>query len=449
MKTSRSKCILAGILALALAAPAAAEEEGAVVGEILEVLKKRGLVTDAEYSRMVAKNAAYEKNHTSWMPKIDWSGDFRFRHESFWFDDDRADRGDFNRYRIRYRFRLKGKVEVNEHADVIFRLVSGNDDNRSTNQTLGSALDFDTDDIRLDLVYAKLTAPSDWVPLPNGKAVLEMGKVPNPFLWKESGTKVPGKDFMLWDNDITLEGASLRVNTNPSEQTRIFLRFGYYIDDENSTAKDPHFWGLQGGLHHDVSDDIHVGARATWYEFRSVNAAFNARGATGAGGITSGGGNIADGLNGDVTGDQFSVIHTGAYLTYAGVESWPITIYGEYARNLDSESSVFFPAAEDEDTAWGVGIEVGDKQKFVKLGAGYWYVEANAFPSFLIDSDLFDGRTNREGWAVYGSRELASNMDLNLTLFLSDAIEKNVPDFTASVGRSDRVRLQADMVFKF
>jgi hypothetical protein len=425
VKTSRfvlaSLALALTVMVLGGGAPAGADEDGAVVEEILQVLKDRGIVDEAEYQRLAAKNAKYEAERSSWMPEIDWSGDFRFRHESWWYDTDATDVERNDRYRIRYRFRLKGELNINEYADVVFRLVSGGNDDRSNNQTLGSLVDFDTDDIRLNLIYAKMRAPSSWLPFPEGKAVLEMGKVPIPFIWKTSGMK-KGKDFMLWDADLAPEGVSLLLSSKPVERTRFFATFGYYIIDENSQAKDPHFWGIQAGAHHELSEDVVLGARASWYEFRSIDPAFNARGATGlaAGGVTSGGGNIPDGLNGDITGSRFSVVETGAYLTYGGFESWPITLYGTYARNLDAESSTLFPGAGSEDTAWGVGVEAGDSKKIV----------------------------NRRGFTFYGSREILRNTEIKLTLFVIDKIESDAA-FLQSVRNANRMRLQSDIVFKF
>jgi hypothetical protein len=432
-------------------APAGADD-GAVVEEILQVLRDRGIVDDAEYQRLAAKNAKYEAEHNSWMPEIDWSGDFRFRHESWWYEKDEAGNELNDRYRIRYRFRLKGVVNINDYSDVVFRLVSGEDDNRSNNKTLGSGVDFDTDDIRLNLVYGRMTAPSSWLPFPDGKAVLELGKVPIPFIWKTSGMK-KGKDFMLWDADLAPEGGSLLLSSKPTERSRLFATFGYYIDEENSQARDPHFWGIQAGGHQEFCDDFVFGARASWYEFRSIDRNFNLRGAVGLDddgeGVGSGAGNIPDGLNGDIDGSPFSVVETGAYLTYGGFDAWPITLYGTYAQNLDAETSDLFAGAGSEETAWGVGLEVGDSKKFAKLGAGYWHIEANAFPSMFIDSDFLDGRTNREGYTFYGSRQILGNTELKLTLFVIDEIQDELPDFGASVSNAERFRLQSDIVFKF
>ena len=63
--------------------------------------------------------------------------------------------------------------------------------------------------------------------------------------------------------------------------------------------------------------------------------------------------------------------------------------------------------------------------------------------------DLFDGRTNKKGFAVYGSRQVMKNTDFNLTVFWSEPIKNSLPAYASSVPRGDRVRLQADLQFKF
>jgi hypothetical protein len=423
----------------------------AVVDDILRVLKDRGIVSEAEYNRMAAKNATYEeKKSESWRPEIDWSGDFRWRFENFWFNSDPLNPEDSSRTRIRYRFRLKGKVNINEYADVIFRLASGQLDDRSTNQTLGgTGPDFDTDDIRLDLAYARVKAPSDWIPLPDGKLVVELGKMLNPFHWKSSGEKI-GKDYMLWDQDITLEGGQLLLSTMPAESTKLFAHWGYYIIDENSRSKDPHFWGLQGGVRHQASEDWKLGGRVTWYEFRSIDASFNRRSAFRGepGATTEGGGSILNGLNGSATGANFSVIETAGYAKYEGIEGWPLLLYADYSKNLNASRSELFGTSR-QDTAWGVGFEAGSSKKLLKLGVGYWWIEANAFPSQFIDSDLFDGRTNKKGVGVYGAKRVMKNTDFKFTLFWSNPIKNSLPAYFESVDKGDRIRMYADLEFKF
>ena len=67
----------------------------------------------------------------------------------------------------------------------------------------------------------------------------------------------------------------------------------------------------------------------------------------------------------------------------------------------------------------------------------------------LTRRDLFDGRTNREGWLIYGSREIFPNTDLNLTTFLSQAMNDSLPTYQNSALNAKRLRLQADLLVKF
>lgn len=146
--------------------------------------------------------------------------------------------------------------------------------------------------------------------------------------------------------------------------------------------------------------------------------------------------------------DPFNVVETAAYLTYNGFESWPITVYGDFAQNLDAKHSELFPGIGKEDTARGIGLEVGDSKKVIKLVTGYGSIQANAFPSMFIDSDFLDGKTNRQGWAFYGSKQILENTELKLTLFLIEPVRTGVA-FQESVANSDRIRMQSDIVFKF
>lgn len=438
MKTSHMGVLLVALALVAGPAAAADQSQNGAVNEILQVLKDRGIVNQTQYNRMAEQNAAYEQQHQqSTLPTIEWSGDFRFRHESFWYRSDALGNNHPDRNRIRYRFRLNGKVNINEYADVFFRLRSGNDP-RSGNQTLGGDLpDFNPDQIRIALAYARLTAPADWTPL-NGKLVMELGKVPNPFI----GNVTP--DLMLWDHDFTLEGASVRYTARPWEGSEIFANAGYYIIQENSSKNDPHLWAIQVGGSQEATKDVTFGGRATYYSFNSINNQFLVRGSTGVGTIDAGG-NIPNGLVG--SDGPMRVIEAAGYVKFGGVENWPMALFADYSHNLEAASSAAFNAGKDAD-AWNVSFEIGDKKKYAKLGVGWWHIESNAFPSMYIDSDLLDGKTNREGLMIWASRQLMKNTDLNLTLFDSSEIDSKVA-LAQGIKDARRVRLQADMVFKF
>jgi len=429
--------------ALGAGAPASGAEEPGSLHDLITVLHERGVIDEGDYASIAAKNAAYEaEQREAAKPALSFWGDFRFRSESLFFEEDETGSERTDRHRLRYRIRLNREAEITDHAEVYVRFTSGADDPRSANQTLGSSLDFDTDDFRIDRAYARVSPFAHGRLGEDGTLHFELGKVPNPFQWKV------GRDNMLWDNDITLEGATARLVWDVSSGLETFLTTGYYVIDENSTSKDPHLAAGQAGFHARPGASVAFGGRASYYHFNSLDAAFHARGVDGTGGVTSAGGNIVDGLTGGVGGQNLQVVEAAGYLEMLTDTAWPMLVYATWSNNLTAEPSVV-TAAEEDDTAWGVGVEMGDKKKLARLGAGYWRIEANAFPSQFIDSNLFDGFTNRRGWVAYASRSLWKNTDVNVTAFFSDEIRDDVPPYGDSVPDAERIRRQADLVFKF
>jgi len=436
--------VVSAVLCVALgAAPGAFAAEDPVVQDVLEILKERGIVDDGQYVELSAKNASYQEEHDTLLGRIEWSGDFRFRFENFWFDRDPLGNNKSNRNRIRYRLRLQGKAEVNDYIDAVFRIASGealNFDeggNRSTNRTLGRSRDFNLNGIFIDRAFLEFHTPSDW-----GVEGLELkataGKVYNPFRWKN------GKDYMIWDGDINPEGIAAMASYDVNENLNLFLNTGYFILDENSSNADPHVWGVQGGVGATLAEDWKVGGRASFYSWRSLNSSFFGR--------SDRFGNVENGLNSGsptIRAADLGVVEIGGYVRYEGIENWPVLLYGHFARNLDAHSSDIFPDAGKEDTGWGLGAQIGSKKKFVALGVGYYHLEANFSPAQFIDSDLFDGFTNRKGWTVYGARQILPNTELAVTLFWSDVIDRSIPAFSASVPNSERIRLQTDIKVKF
>ena len=253
-----------------------------MIEDVLEILKERGLVDEGQYNELVAKNQTYEERNQSLLGRIEFSGDMRMRYENFWYSRDELGVDASNRNRLRYRARLQAKAAINDYLDAVFRLASGEGDIRSTNRTLGVGDDFDFDAIFIDLAYLAFNAPKEW--LPDTTLAVRAGKMPNPFLWKQSRVD------LLWDADITPEGIGVQLGYKPNENVNLFANAGYYIVDENGTASDPHVLGIQGGVAWTVADQVDVGARGTWYSWGSLNAAFFDRMAHD--------GNVVDGLAG-------------------------------------------------------------------------------------------------------------------------------------------------------
>jgi len=418
-------------------APARAADE-AVIKEVLAILKERGIVDEKRYGELVEKNQAYETQQTSLLSRVIWTGDFRARYENFWFDEDALGNDAPNRNRARYRLRLGAVVPVNEWVTAGFRLASGETENRSTNRTLGKGSDFDRDTIAIDEAYLQLKLPIDF-----GSTTVVFGKQNNPFLWKN------GKDYMTWDPDYSPEGLSLRWAMQPSSTVSVYANAGYFLIDENSDSRDPHFFGLQGGGQIQAAEKLALGGRVTWFSYGSLNNAFFVRhslfGNTQFNCPTPPAVGPCDtGLshNSDRSFDQ---IELSAFARSTHFEQWPVLLHAHYTKNLDAAKP---PGEDAQDTGWGIALEVGDAKQFALLAVGYYALEADFAPAYYIDSDLTDGVTNRNGWAFSATRQLLPNTELTLELFMSDAIDKSAL-FSTSIANSERLRLRTDVTVKF
>ncbi len=414
---------------------------------LVQALHERGVIDEQQYTEISAKAAAKQAEEApGWWEKVSVWGDFRARYEGFWYQENPDGTTQESQQRGRYRLRVGMRADINEYLAATMQLATGAGDDRSGNQTFGGNLDFGKDLIEVDLAYVTLTPFPDEGQLPlDGTFAVDAGRMPNPFLWKN------GRDVMLWDNDINPSGVDFRLTAHPASSIELFANTGYFIDDENASAKDPGMFGVQLGTNARATETLTLGGRVSFYQFVSLDEAFVERAASSTNGpsVTAGGGNILDGLTGDAEGGTMGVVATAFYLRSNYFELLPTTFYASYSNNVSAEASVLFPQAGKENEAWMVGLELGDKKKYAQIGAGYIHLEANAFPSMFVESDLVDGQTNRKGWVVYGSREIFHNTDLNVTAFLSKAIDDALPAFEDSVDGAHRLRLQADLLVKF
>lgn len=444
VKTRWLAALLVALAGFPVAARAA-DPDGSVVNEILGLLKERGIVDDAEYERLAAKNKAYEQKQETRLPKLSFYGDARLRYEGFRYDPQDGTAAPADRDRARYRIRLGAMAEINDHVSAGLRLASGEDDNRSANVSFGNRVDFAPDRIFLDqgwIQFRPFTKES--MPLEGGTLSITAGKVANPFRWNV------GPDYMLWDADITPSGVSLELGARPFSNLRWFANAGYFIIQENSATSDPHMTAAQVGAELTPIADLALGGRVSWYGFQSLNASFLARGVDSSTAApptpaTKAGGNLPGGLTGDPTGGSANVGETSLYVTWKGIEDWPITAFADFSENFDAAAT---PGAGKNELAYGAGVELGDKARWVRLGAGWWHLEANAFPSQFVDSDLLDGFTNREGWTFYAVRQLFKSTDLKVELFGSGPIREGSA-FATSVAGSDRLRFRTDIDVKF
>lgn len=322
------------------------------------MLHERGMVSEDRYEQLAGRYVSEASERQSSLPRLSWSGDFRVRYEGFWFDRDELGVERSNRHRGRYRLRLQGRAQINDWVELVFRVTTGNeatnDSIRSTNETFGGF--FNRDGIQFDRAYLRLT-PFEF---DDASLALEVGKVPNPFRGKI------GKGFLLWDGDINPEGAQLFATRALWDGTELYGNAGFYVIEENGGSKDPHMSALQLGVRSALGDHLELGVRGSGFFFDSIDGEFLAHAAT----------------FGNLFRNQSpqQVAEFRAYLRGTWIEGLPITLYGTFAENLGVDG---LGASNGEDSAWGVGVEVGDKARYATLGFGYFEVEANAFSRLL------------------------------------------------------------------
>jgi len=439
--------------------------EGATVEQIIGILHDKGLIDEEQQERLLIKNAAEQQKEAKTasvaaglLDGWDLYGDFRLRHEFFDYQTDSLGNRRDNRYRLRYRLRMGFEKTLTDTLTFGMRVVTGgspdSSENRSSNQTMGAQEDFDNDSLWIDRAYVKWQLPQ----LGELRSTLVGGKIANPFVWKY------GKDLVVWDHDVQPEGGALRLQYPIDERTELFSNVGYFVVDERSSANDPKLWAGQLGATTEAGG-FDLGMRGSFYGWRTLDDDFVDR---------------AIGLGNMPNGYDRGQAHIGELSAFAGTdlsEDWPLLFIGTFAQNFSAEddpcaafdtaggttpdtvicaggvvpagaAQVGLASSRDDDQAWGLALELGSSKRIVKLGFGYYHIEANSVVSLVADSDLFDGFTNRRGWVAYGARRLGSATEVKFALYNGDYIE-NDDAYVFSRAFSDRLRLQTDLVWKF
>jgi len=209
--------------------------------EARQTLKEKSLTEQIE--AIAKKTEEIEKaapaglpTSASWVERIKWSGDFRYRHESI--DEETAGsvrwKAGQNRHRIRARLMLE--ATLNDEWGLGFRLASGSADPTSTNQTLDSS--FSSKDIWLDLAYF------DYHPAAVKGLNVYGGKIKNPFY-------MVGGNQLIFDGDLNPEGIGFTFERALNERDTLRLAGGgFWVDEGSGSAADPSLFGAQAMITH-------------------------------------------------------------------------------------------------------------------------------------------------------------------------------------------------------
>ncbi|NQV32217.1 MAG: putative porin [Phycisphaeraceae bacterium] len=417
------KCILA-ILVMAVLVPAAQAEDD------LAALKKKVKAQEDSIAQMKEQISAVEQRTgaaggDNWWDRINWSGDFRYRHEMS-NDEDSLNNAKGTQQRQRVRARIKMQAQVNEEVDVTVRLATDGSSGASatsTNQTLEGKLD--SKEVWLDQMFMTYS-PQDL----EGFNVLA-GKMANPF-YRAGGNQ------LIWDSDVTPEGIVLQTTTELSEETSIgFNAGGIWLEElwasagtSSTEGSDEYLWAAQLFINQALDATSSLTAGASYYDFVNVQN---------SGGYAAG--------NSEVSGllaNDYNLLEFFAALN-TEVNGTPLSVYGSYVQNDGTESGY------NQDTAYLLGLKVNKCTTPGTWQAGYEYrdVEADAVVGYFTNADSVGGGTTgqtgglgSETHQVSYKHQLMKNVQGGVKYIMGDQIDSGGDN-------QDFNRLQLDLIVKF
>jgi polyhydroxyalkanoate synthesis regulator phasin len=434
-----SKC-LALLCGVALTAGAAFAQDS---GPLLDLLVKKGIVTDQEAEQLraelvkdfAANTSAGKLNLSSSLTELRVSGDVRLRYE---YREGETLAGDnVERGRLRYRLRPTITGQLGSDWFFGFRLENGSGA-RSSNVTLsdqGGPWAKTNDTVYIGQVYLGYRPNADWT--------ITGGRIPNPFV----------NTLLVWDGDINPEGFAEQFKKT-SGSTTYFANFGQFLYDsanpQNNTAptidrQDQYMLGWQGGVTVKLNETDSVQFAPTLYNYvNNKRTSKNFAGAFTPANLTA--------INNLFVADlpfEYNFVLPGMA---------PSRVFGDIAYNFDgTQRAKKFgrPDLDNQVYAWQAGYQYGKAKLKGEWDAKLYYQATGLFaldPN-LVDSDIFDSRTNMNGVVFTTNYMLTDAVTFSLTY--ANGAAKNKTAVTAGSGDIGIATLnkfnllQFDVVAKF
>lgn len=368
-------------------------EMGALMQRLERLERSQGLVEQPTSPAAVAVADTAERA----APPLEFSGDFRYRHESI--DEDGLD----ERHRQRIRARFGVTANVRENVSVGLTLATGGDDPVSANQTLGDG--FSRKSIGVDRAFFTWRATDE--------LRFTGGKMANPFFR-------PGNNHLIYDNDVNPEGLAVRYDAG-----NWFANYAGLWVQERGAAEDSLLLGGQFGLRRRLGDGATLTAGVSYYDYRSAEGETPFFDGAAAGNRLGPGGGYANDFN---EAELFAELGFEAF-------NRPLVIFGDYVRNLEADAA---------DRGWAVGVALGEVTAPGTWRASYTYqdLEADAVIGTFTDSDFGGGGTDNRGHVFELNYGFRSRLSFGLRYMLTergrDAGDEHGYD-----------RLQADVIFSY
>jgi hypothetical protein len=406
----------------------------------VEYLKANAMAARKEGAAETVKIDTLVSTATVAAAKYTWSSDFRFRRELIDAEENITGRA---RDRMRLRFGVLAKVNDRINARVQFSTTnSGNDNARSTNQTLGTG--FDRKPLSIDLAYV------DWKA--GNTLNLVLGKQPIPWTTTVS---------YFFDKDLTPEGAALKYVRGP-------VFGGLYYTDLNerdaatsaAASTDANMVAAQLGIKKLVGKYTFTGALA-YFDINAVKDRIASGAGTGctidgAFGSGQGTGNNAFG-NSTYTGaapivgsstvctrllNDFNLIEAIGQVDFTAGK-YPISVFIDYMKNDGVNSNL----TNKQDTALSAGFlfNKASAAKSWELGVVYQKTEKDGQFSQYHDSDFGGGVTDNKGYVLKAAYVPLTAWTMNAQYIVTDRfVDRNDTALTRTYKR-----LQLDLNYKY
>jgi cell division protein FtsB len=368
-------------------------------------------------SATLAADAAKVKG-ADWAGKVTLKGDLRYRYESISDDTTNAAgirTADRYRDRIRARLGIEAKATDNILVGLGFTTTEGGDP-RSANQTLTGV--FSRKSLDLDLAYF------DWKFASWGDLV--GGKMKQPFFKTTQS--------VFWDNDVNPEGLALVYNRG------IFFGslYNFWLNEvsglENTVTADTSVAGVQIGTKLPIGGSV-LTLAAHYYDLSAAKGRAPFYNASSNGNTTV---NVGTPPTAVLLNDYEVINLTAEWNLNLG--AYPLMLWADAAQNQ---------AVDDLDTAWAGGFLFGkaSNPKTWEIGASYQLIEKDAVFAQFIDSDMFGGVTDAQGYKLVAGFAPQRNWTLNAIYFINDR-NKDVAN-AAGQKKVGYDRMQLDFNVKF
>jgi hypothetical protein len=362
--------------------------------------------------------------------KIKWGADLRWRYELFnnyGKNTNTAKSLDRERYRVRLRF--NSQMQVNDITKINMQLATGGTENISTNQTMDKW--YENKPFYLDIASFEI-APKDMLLNPK----LIGGKMKNPFF-------IAGGSQLIWDGDLTLEGAALSVNHKVLKPLTLFASGGHFFISElsGSTLDLTNNVSQLGFDYKDkfINRNVRMRAAAGHVKYHNLKGA-NLYGGKGYG-------------NSDASGkfkEDFENINLAAQLEVANVFGVDLVMFYDWAKNVLApvQSSTNLAVKPGSEFGYLAGLEVKSAKLFPRkdmIRVKYMWRECgkDAVVGALTDSDFGGGGTDSRGHVTSITVGLMDNVSGAFTYFA------NQQGMSQKYDSANYERVQADLSVSF